>query len=456
MTSTSSTLTVTSGVIEHIDPNQIIVESNVRTRIPLTREFVASIRENGVLTPILARRNSTGQVIVRAGQRRTLAARQAALATIPAYIVDADDTNADRIVQQMVENDHREALTDAERATAFQQLAFEGLTPAVIAKRTGTKTGRVTSSLAVASNPVAAAAIQTHQLTLDQAAALIEFEADGDVVAELIETATSDPAQFDHTAQRARDDRARAQILAKATADLIGRGFTVLEREPGYYETEHTRIRDLRTKDGDRVTAEHIEECVGRAAHVRVYNTGETSVTYFVADPKALGFKKTGTENSNAGPMTDEQKADRRELIANNKAWDSAEIVRRDWLATLLTRKTLPTNAAAVIALGLTGNRSAVSDAMGRGNTLAHQLLSIEPEHGYRAADRIAAYATKHPTKALHVALAVVLAGIEESTNRTTWRHPDTRAAAYLSLLADWGYTLSPVEQIVTNHTPTT
>jgi ParB family chromosome partitioning protein len=59
-------------------------------------------------------------VIVRAGQGRTLAARQAALTTIPAYIVDADDTTTDRIVQQMVENDHREALTDAERTTAFQ------------------------------------------------------------------------------------------------------------------------------------------------------------------------------------------------------------------------------------------------------------------------------------------------------------------------------------------------
>lgn len=94
---------------------------------------------------------------------------------------------------------------------------------------------------------------------------------------------------------------------------------------------------------------------------------------------------------------------------------------------------------------------------MGRGNTLAHHLLSIDSEHGYRAADKIAAHAkTKHPTKALHVALAVVLGGIEESTNRTTWRHPDTRAASYLILLADWGYTLSPVEQLVTNHTPTT
>ena len=72
---------------------------------------------------------------MRAGQRRTLAASEAGLATIPVYIVAADETTVERIVQQMAENDHREAVTDADRVAAFQQLAFEKLTPAVIAKR---------------------------------------------------------------------------------------------------------------------------------------------------------------------------------------------------------------------------------------------------------------------------------------------------------------------------------
>lgn len=120
------------GTIEHIDPNLIVVEANVRTEANLPREFVASIKQNGVLTPILARRDTQGAVVVRAGQRRTLAAREAGLVTIPAYIVEADDTTVDRIVAQMVENDHREAVTDADRVAAFQQLAFEGMTPAVI------------------------------------------------------------------------------------------------------------------------------------------------------------------------------------------------------------------------------------------------------------------------------------------------------------------------------------
>ena len=129
-----------------------------------------SIKENGVLTPVLGHRSDDGNVTVRAGQRRVYAAREAGLTTIPVYIVEADEVTAERIVQQMVENDQREALTDSDRAAAFQQLAFEGLSVTAIARRTGTKQKDVKTALAVTENPVAASAIQEHQLTLDQAA----------------------------------------------------------------------------------------------------------------------------------------------------------------------------------------------------------------------------------------------------------------------------------------------
>ncbi len=49
----------------------------------------------------------------------------------------------------MVENDQREALTDSDRAAAFQQLAFEGLSVTAIARRTGTKQKEVKTALAV-------------------------------------------------------------------------------------------------------------------------------------------------------------------------------------------------------------------------------------------------------------------------------------------------------------------
>ncbi|HEX4100422.1 MAG TPA: hypothetical protein VHY21_07720 [Pseudonocardiaceae bacterium] len=48
--------------------------------------------------------------------------------------------------------------------------------------------------------------------------------------------------------------------------------------------------------------------------------------------------------------MTEEQKAARREIVANNKAWDSATTVRRAWLTTFFARKTAPPEAARWIA----------------------------------------------------------------------------------------------------------
>ncbi len=211
--------TATPGIVEHIDPNVIVVEANVRTEATLRPEFVASIKQNGVLTPILARRDTQGNVIVRAGQRRTLAARQVGLATIPAYITDADEKTIDRIVQQMAENEHRESVTDADRVAAYQQLAFEGLSPAAIAKRLSTKPATVKAGIAVADNDTAAAAaIVSHSLTLDQAASLIEFEGDENTVATLIDVAENDPAQFAHAVQRARDEEHLTKIKADATA----------------------------------------------------------------------------------------------------------------------------------------------------------------------------------------------------------------------------------------------
>lgn len=68
-----------------------------------------------------------GTVSVRVAQRRALAAREAERPTVPAYIVEGDDTTVTRLVEQFAENEHRAGLTEPERAAVFQQLAFEGL-----------------------------------------------------------------------------------------------------------------------------------------------------------------------------------------------------------------------------------------------------------------------------------------------------------------------------------------
>jgi len=69
------------------------IPANVRDVVTLDKEFLASVAEHGVLTPITAvRRGDT--VEVTDGQRRTLAARQVGLRTVPVYLreVNTDET----------------------------------------------------------------------------------------------------------------------------------------------------------------------------------------------------------------------------------------------------------------------------------------------------------------------------------------------------------------------------
>ena len=393
--------TAAAGTIEHIDPTLIVVEANVRSEAALGREFVASIKANGVLTPILARRDDQGNIIVRAGQRRTLAAREAGLATIPVYIVEADEMIVERIVQQMAEN------------------------------------------------AVAASAIVSHSLTLYQAARLIEFEGDEETVSGLIDIATNTPERFAHAAQRARDEARIESIKATATADLIERGYEILDRDRGSYESDYISISYLSTADGERVTVQHLTDAVGRAAYVYAYASSDTAfVRYYLKDPKAAGFRKSSGSGATSGPMTDDEKAERKTLIANNKAWVSAEVVRREWLAEFLSRKTLPTDAAKAIAFGLTVHHGVVGKAIQNGNVLAHTLLGLERAH-YFSPDKLSALVEHFPTKAQHATLAIVLAGIEDSTSKGTWRYPDTHSARYLEQLSTWGYSLSEVERIM-------
>ena len=456
---TDTTTTLPTGTVEHIDPNLVQFEDNVRDLPDLDKGFIASIRNGGVLLPVLARRGKDGTVYVRDGQLRTLAAREAGLARIPAYFGTTSETKTERITQQLITNDRRTGLNDGERINAFHQLALEGLTATAIARRTGTKKATVEASITIAQSSTASEAIATGQITLDAALALTEFDDDPDLAAQLTQIALKDPDYLPHAAQRARDQRTRHAVVAAAVAELQAAGVVTVTEDD---ENTGTRLSSLTDDETERTPigdGAHTG-CPGHAILVATGWDREVHTATVCLDPENHGHKPrytygTGGQTSSgaqSGPMTDEQKAERRTLIANNKAWASAETVRREWLTTFLSRKNLPKDAGRLIASGLTVHRRDVGVAVTNGNTLAHTLLGIERDT-YPGADKIAALVEHTPTKAQHVALAIVLAGIEDSTSRDTWRYPSADKAAYFAQLAAWGYTLSDVEQIVTGTT---
>jgi ParB family chromosome partitioning protein len=109
-------------------------------------DLSASIRELGVLQPVLVRAAEDGRYRLIAGERRWRAARRAGLDTIPAIIRDTDDLGS--IEQALVENLHRQDLTALEEAAAYQQLIEDfNLTHDVVATRVGKSRAAVTNTL---------------------------------------------------------------------------------------------------------------------------------------------------------------------------------------------------------------------------------------------------------------------------------------------------------------------
>ena len=108
-------------------------------------ELVASIRENGVLQPILVQKSDTGYELV-VGERRWRASKKAGLKKIPAVIREVTDAQA--LEWAIIENIHRQDLNPIEEADAYARLSDEfALTQEMIAKKVGKSRTAVTNTL---------------------------------------------------------------------------------------------------------------------------------------------------------------------------------------------------------------------------------------------------------------------------------------------------------------------
>jgi ParB family chromosome partitioning protein len=108
--------------------------------------LASSIREVGVLQPILVRELDDGEYELIAGERRWRAARRAGLQTMPVLVQSVSDVHS--LEQALVENLHREDLNPLEEAGALQQLVDEfGYTHEQVAGRVGKSRTAVTNTL---------------------------------------------------------------------------------------------------------------------------------------------------------------------------------------------------------------------------------------------------------------------------------------------------------------------
>jgi ParB family chromosome partitioning protein len=117
---------------EKIDPNSL-------------QDLMASIKENGVLQPILVRKEGIDFELI-AGERRLQASKAAGMSTVPAIVLDVPDKKLLQLA--LIENIQREDLNPIEEGRAFKaMLELEDITHEELAKRIGKQRSTITNSL---------------------------------------------------------------------------------------------------------------------------------------------------------------------------------------------------------------------------------------------------------------------------------------------------------------------
>lgn len=115
-------------------------------------ELADSIREHGLIQPIVVRESGGGFYQIIAGERRWRASKLAGLSEVPVIIMDADALKAAELA--IIENIHREDLNAYEEASAYKALIDEyGLTQDEVAQKVGKARTTITNSIRILDLP---------------------------------------------------------------------------------------------------------------------------------------------------------------------------------------------------------------------------------------------------------------------------------------------------------------
>jgi ParB family chromosome partitioning protein len=256
--------------------------------------------------------------------------------------------------------------------------------------------------------------------------------------------------------QPGRQDRERQARHERLVAEHEGAGVTVLEQRPDTYDTKALGVpRSLDALiDGDdqALDADRHASCPGHAVWIETSSWHDPRPIYACVDPQTYGHRNrygTGGENK----LPEEAKAERREVIENNKAWRAAEPIRRDYIRSLLTAGKVPKGTLRFVTAEIMADPAEI----GRGSDeMIAQLAGITAEPtdtdlyrwGRTAGSTLEAKASD--ARLPLVLLAQVAAAREQSMDVHTWRSPTAQPEArWLTFLAQTGYTLSPIEQAV-------
>lgn len=174
------------------------------------KELAESIKEKGILQPILVRRKDDKYEII-AGERRYLSAKLLGLDKIPAIVLDVDEREAYEI--SLVENIQREDLNPIEKAEAFQSYIDRyRITHEELAKRLGISRTEITNLLRLLQlPPEIKEEVKNGNLTYGHARALLGLE-DADSQKEMAERIVREKLSVRETEELVSKRRVRVEI----------------------------------------------------------------------------------------------------------------------------------------------------------------------------------------------------------------------------------------------------
>lgn len=444
---------MTTDIIVRVDPKSLLVGPNVRKDIVLGKEFVSSIKQHGVRVPISAQETAGGYEVVD-GQRRTLAAVDAGLDQVPVVVIEREEAAA-RIVDQLIVNEHRAGISDADQVAAIKELSLFDMPAQTIARKVGIPKRIVQTAIAVGSSERAVTAMRGEKaVSFESAAVIAEFEGDEEAQADLAVRAAAGHYIL-HVAQEWRDKRG----LQRVADDIEAKpGLTLIER-PGYSQIDPLTVRELFldakcTKPLGDLPHVELVELVGDGLCAFPTTIGfgderEYSVGYAVKGWKDRGlFTHEWRTGGSSKPTTPEEaeklKRERREARERTKLWVSASAVRLEFLRELVQRRTPPKGWIEFVAPRMLSN-----ELMGSGHwKAAIAILRLDvAKDSYSFRSTVEKELQAKPTAAAQIMLATALGAIEGGMDfdRKGWQLSHT--PTYLLQLQEWGYELSEVEQ---------
>jgi ParB family chromosome partitioning protein len=238
----------------HVQPRQVFEEEAMA-------ELVHSIKEIGLLQPVVVRRSGPESYELVMGERRWRAAQQAGLATIPAIVRQTED--ADMLRDALLENLHRSQLNPLEEAAAYSQLLDDfSCTHEELAERIGRSRPQISNTIRLLKlSPAVQRRVAAGVISAGHARSLLAVE-DADlqdrlaarVVAEGISVrgleeivAVGDTGTKEHPARRRRPTAPGLADLAERLSDRLETRVKVdLGQRKGKITVEFASLDDLR------------------------------------------------------------------------------------------------------------------------------------------------------------------------------------------------------------------